>query len=365
MAEPSEKPARKPAQFSPRSIFLIALAVAAPSLAFAYTAGWLYPQKLTPEMIIDALSRRGGDPIGHRRNHAKGICFTGHFEANGTGTGLTTAAMFAAGSYPVTGRFAIAVGNPEAADSAGRVKSMAIRILGPDGEEWRSAMNSSPVFAVSNAQGFYELTAAYDIDPATGKPDPQALQRYMAAHPESMPFFNWVRTAPWTKTFADQTYSSLNAFVFVDPAGEKHPVRWAMQPTTAQEPVPVQDIAKLPADFLEQDLKTRLASGPLRWHLVATLAQPGDPTNDATKVWPDERRHVDVGDLIVEAAEDEADGPCRDINYDPLILPEGIKPSDDPLLPARSSVYAHSFDLRAAEARHYSRLPEKKTEPTP
>src|SRR5262249_6267795 len=34
------------------------------------------------------------------------------------------------------GRFAIAVGNPDAPDIMGRVKSMAIRIVSPDGQEW-------------------------------------------------------------------------------------------------------------------------------------------------------------------------------------------------------------------------------------
>jgi NAD(P)-dependent dehydrogenase (short-subunit alcohol dehydrogenase family) len=47
--------------------------------------------------------------------------------------------------------------------------------------------------------------------------------------------------------------------------------------------------------------------------LVATLAQPGDPSNDATKVSPADREHVDIGTLIVRQAQDEADGPCRDL----------------------------------------------------
>ncbi len=45
----------------------------------------------------------------------------------------------------------------------------------------------------------------------------------------------------------------------------------------------------------------------------------------------------------------QIDGPCRDINYDPLILPDGIEASADPLLAARSAVYALSFDRRMQE----------------
>ena len=169
---------------------------------------------------MDALSDRGGDPIGHRRNHSKGVCFAGYFEANGDWRRLSTAPMFAKGRYPVIGRFAIATGNPKAPDASGRVRSMAIRIVAPDGQEWRSGMNNSPVFVVSDPQAFYELTEAADIDPATGKPDPKAMQAFFATHPESAAFGQWARTAPWTSSYADQTYNSLNAFRFVDAAGE-------------------------------------------------------------------------------------------------------------------------------------------------
>src|SRR5262245_50534311 len=106
----------------------IGVAVASMAAAFAYTAGWLSPGRLTPERIVDALSARGGDPIGHRRNHAKGVCFTGSFVSNGAGGRLSTAPMFAAGQYPVVGRFAIATGDPAAPDASGRVRSMAIRV---------------------------------------------------------------------------------------------------------------------------------------------------------------------------------------------------------------------------------------------
>ena len=94
------------------ALALIAFVVAAAAAAIAYTGGWFSPHRLTPDRMVDALSRRGGDPLGHRRNHAKGICFTGYFEANGAGARLSTAPMLAAGRYPVIGRFAIATGNP-------------------------------------------------------------------------------------------------------------------------------------------------------------------------------------------------------------------------------------------------------------
>jgi catalase len=64
---------------------------------------------------------------------------------------------------------------------------------------------------------------------------------------------------------------------------------------------------------------------------------------------------VQVGTLVVQRIEQERDGPCRDINFDPTVLPRGIRVSDDPFPAARSSVYRKSYDLRAAEAGDYPR----------
>ncbi len=347
----------KPGITSVGALALIGLVVGAGAIAFAYTGGWFSRERLTPSRMVDALSRRGGDPVGHRRNHAKGICFTGQFAANGAGARLSTAPMLASGSYPVIGRFAIAVGDPNAADATGRVRSMAVRIAASDGEEWRSGMNDIPVFPVATPQAFYELTLTDDLDPATGKPDPAAFKSFVAAHPEITPFLDWAKSAPWTTSYADRTYNSLDAFRFIDASGGVHLVRWSMETTTPPHDVPPDSLSSLGPDFLEQDLKQRLAQGKLTWHLVVTLAAPGDPSNDASKAWPADREHVDVGTLTVDRAEDEADGPCRDYNYDPTILPVGIEPSDDPLLAARSSAYANSFDRREAESSAYPRTP--------
>jgi catalase len=333
----------------------IGLVVGSTAGAFAYTAGWLSPDRLTPARIVDALSARGGDPIGHRRNHAKGICFTGELDSDGDGVTLSTARVFEAGRYPVIGRFAIATGNPLAADASGRVRSMAIQVLLPGGEEWRSGMNGSPVFAVATPQAFYEQAAALRADPATGKPDPASLQRFVAAHPETATFNAWARTAPWTTSYADQTYNSLNAFDLVDASGARHAVRWSMEPAAAETVATPAELAALGPDFLARDLKERVATGALHWRLVLVEAAPGDRTDDATIPWPADRKRLEVATLTVERVQDEADGPCRDVNYDPTVLPRGIGLSDDPLLPARSAAYANSFDRRSAETAQYPR----------
>src|ERR1700719_2516969 len=152
MAQPVLSPARS--VFG--SLLLIAVVIGGAAAAFAYTAGWFSPQRLTPDKLVAALAPLTGPALGHRRNHAKGICFTGEFEANGAGSELSKAQVFARGQYPVLGRFNLATADANAPDATVRVHGLGILIATPDGQEWRSAMIDPPVFAVSTPQDFYE-----------------------------------------------------------------------------------------------------------------------------------------------------------------------------------------------------------------
>jgi catalase len=94
----------------------------------------------------------------------------------------------------------------------------------------------------------------------------------------------------------------------------------------------------------------------LRWHLIVIVGRPGDPTNDATITWPAGREQVDVGTITLDRVESDDTSPARDINFDPLVLPAGIAPSDDPLLSARSAVYSQSFTRREGETKQPSAI---------
>ena len=81
--------------------------------------------------------------------------------------------------------------------------------------------------------------------------------------------------------------------------------------------------------------------------MVGTPADPVDPTLP----WPADRRVVDAGVLDLDSIETEAPGNARDVNFDPLVLPDGIEPSDDPILSTRSAVYAASYRARSGEPK--------------
>jgi catalase len=330
---------------------VIAAVLVAAAAAFAYVGGWFSPDRLTQARMMAAFESASGDHPGFRRNHAKGLCVTGWFESNGSAVTLSKAAVFAAGRVPLIGRFALAGGMPLQTDAPAVVRSMALRFLPPGGEEWRTGMNNIPVFPVNSAQGFYEQLVASKPDPASGKPNPAAMQEFLARHPESVRALALIRARPISPSFADSTYNSLDAFRFVNAAGASVPVRWATVPLQESLPESETQSADKDKNYLFDDLIARIQRQPLQWRLVLTIGQAGDSTNDATLPWPEDRRHVDAGLVSIDHAFGEDGGACTDVNYDPLVLPPGIEPSDDPLLSARSAAYARSFTLRAGEKR--------------
>jgi catalase len=298
---------------------------------------------------VQALAPAAGPSLGHRRNHAKGICFTGVFEATGDGAALSRAAVFARGRYPVLGRFNLATADANAPDATVRVRGLGLRIAPPGGQEWRMALIDAPVFPVANPQAFYELLSA------SASKAPDAMKGFIGAHPEFLAFVGWAKSAPWTSSYAEEKYNSLDSFIFTDAGGNEHAVRWSLVPAATAVAVAPDELGKRGADYLEQEIATRVQAGPQKWSLVVTVANPGDPTAEPSTAWPADRRTVTAGTLIVDQVQAEADGPCRDINFDPTVLPDGMTTSDDPFPAARSSAYRVSYDLRTAEAKDYPR----------
>jgi catalase len=326
--------------------------------AFAYVNGSLDPQRLTPARVVDVFEHNNGVHPGYRRNHPKGICVAGYFDSNGAAANLSRAEVFASGRTPVIGRLALPTGNPYSPDSAAPLRSFAVQFTQPDGQQWRTGMNSMPVFPVGTPEAFIDLQKATAPDPNTGKPDPAKPPAFFAAHPEAQPFLAWAKTAKPSASFVTETYNSVNAFVLVDANGKRQAVRWSLVPE-AKDAVPAPD-AK---DYLQKDLAEKIASGPQRWNLVLTLANPQDPTHDASKAWTGEHKTVNAGTLVVDAVSAQLNGDCRDINYDPLVLPSGIEGSDDPLLAARSAAYAASYLRRTSEVDQLKTEPAQEKQP--
>ena len=329
------------------ALLAIALIVIAIALAFAWVAGWLTPGRITAQRFTNAIETSNGEIYpGFRRAHAKGVCVAGYFQGNGQGVALSSARLFAPVHTPFVGRMSVGGGSPYGLDGKARVRSMALELNSDDGQQWRMAMNSFPFFGVSSATAFYEQTRANAPDPATGKPDPAATAAFAKAHPEFARFAAWAKNAPWSTSWASTTFNGVNTFRFINAAGKTQHVRWSMQPQAAFVAMTPAQRAAADDNFLSEDLHQRLLQGPLRWDMVVTVAQPGDSIVDPSQSWPQDREHINVGTVVIQSTTPQATGACRDVNYDPLILPRGVLGSADPILAARSAVYSVSFNRR-------------------
>jgi catalase len=314
---------------------------------FLYAGGWFSREVLTPARFTDRFEQVYGRHDGFRRNHAKGISATGYFTSYGAGAEVSRAAVFAPGRIPVVARFSLSGGLPDAADADATVRGLGVLFELPDGEQWRTAMVNIPVFPDRVPQGFHDRLLATAPVPATGRPDPKLVAQFLASHPETARAMEVIKRTPPTSGFGNSVFHGLNAFLFTNSAGATVPVRWLLEPLAPVEPAtPTHPTGP---NFLFDTLITRAVRNPLRWDLILTIGEPGDPTDDATTPWPATRRRINAGTLTVDSLRTEAPGNARDVNFDPLILPAGIAPSDDPLLSARSAVYSVSYTRRTGE----------------
>lgn len=318
---------------------------------FLYLGGWFSPNALTPARFVDAFERADGVHSGFRRNHAKGVGVSGYFESNGQGTRLSRAAVFSPGRVPVIGRFSFGGGVPDVADAPNTVRGLGLLFRLPDGEEWRTAMVNLPVFPFQTPQDFYDNLVASQPDPKTGKPDPEKMAAFGASHPATVRALGIIQSHAPSSGFDNTAFNSLNAFRFIDAAGASIPVRWSLAPVQPLVAATAATTAQTDKNYMFDALIASILQHPLQWHLIITIGQPGDPTNDATMAWPDGPEQVDVGTLTLDHVESEETSFARDVNFDPLVLPSGMAPSDDPLLSARSAIYSQSFTRRAGEAK--------------
>ena len=282
-----------------------------------------------------------------RRNHAKGTCATGEFVGEPSTQELSRSTLFSGSKVSVLARFSVGGGNPEVADiDASLPRGMALEFHLPGGGVQHMTMVNTPIFGGATPQSFNDAIVASRPDPNTGKPDPKRLSDYMASHPDARPLAAWSKHHGPTASYFQSTYYSIHTFEFLDAKGAAHPVKWRFVPRDGVKELTAAQIASAPHDFLETTLIERAHRGDLRWDLVVYVGEPGDPTDDPSVAWPESRRHFVAGTLTINDATPQHGAACEKINFDPLVMADGIAPTNDPVLLFRSPAYAVSFGKR-------------------
>lgn len=303
------------------------------------------------EEIVDAIHAVNDGPHpGHRAVHAKGTVCTGTFTPTPEASKLSRAAHLQGEPVEVTVRFSNASGDPSTSDAhvlAGR--GMAVKFHLADGEATDIVSVPLVVFLVRTPEDFLAFTRARIPDPETGQPDPEKLGAYLAEHPETaiavqkgMP-----KLAP-TTSFATSDYRALHAFCLVDADGGKHWGRYVWEPEAGLEYLAEEKRDAADPDYLQKEIRERLATGIARFTLEFTLAREGDSLDDPTEEWEGDHEVIELGELEVISVVDEPETTENPLVFDPMRLTDGIEPSDDKVLAARPKAYAVSIERRTA-----------------
>lgn len=315
--------------------------------ALALVAGLpaLAQEASTAEQTIDVMNTLFGKHPGARANHAKGVVAEGSFTPSAEAAKISKASLFKGPAVPVTIRFSDATGVPTIPDGAANANphGLALKFKLSDGSEMDVVTNALKYFPVATGEEFRDLLKAV-AESGPKAAHPTALERFTAAHPAAATAGG---TAKTPSSLARQTYNGVNAFIFVDANGKRQPFRFRIEPVEGEEILSPEDAAKRDPNFLMAEIGPRVAKAPAKFKMLAQLAEPGDPTNDATKPWPDDRKTVDLGTLTVTKVVPDSAEAEKALLFMPNNLTDGIEVSDDPLIDARVQAYAVSFSRRS------------------
>jgi catalase len=311
--------------------------------ALAPMAAWADDVSL-PEQIVNALNKVFGSHPGFRANHAKGVVVEGSFTPTPAAATLSKASLFKGAAVPVTVRFSDATGLPNLPDGSNLANphGMAIKFHLADGGEMDMVTNSLKFFPVATGEDFRDLFLAIGAT-GPGTPHPDPLEKFIAQHPAVLAANATVATPT---SLARENYYGIDAFVFVDAAGKRQPFRFQILPEAGVEHLTAVDAAKQAPDFLMQELPSRIARQPVKFRLLAQLANPGDQTKDPTQAWPADRKTVELGTITLDKPVADSATAEKALLYLPTNLTDGVEESDDPLIDVRSAAYAVSFGRR-------------------
>jgi len=297
--------------------------------------------------LVEALRALAGSHPGFRPVHAKGIVCSGNFRGSPDARRVTRAPHFQGQPVPTTIRFANASGDPDVHDGLPNVRSLAVKFQLADGKSADILANTVEGFLVRTPEEFLEFLRAQLPDPATGKPSPDAVPRFIGSHPATGAFIERLMKKPVPASYAQAGYHAEHAFRFTAADGTSRFGRYRWTPEAGETYLSSDDAGKRGPNFLRDELETRLRSGPAVYRLLLQLAEAGDPTDDVTALWPETRPLVELGRLEVTSISPTSAADERRLVFDPSNRADGIDLSADPILLVRSAAYSVSYDHRS------------------
>jgi catalase len=297
--------------------------------------------------ILQKFEALFGAHPGFRPAHAKGILLHGTFTPTADAATLSKAPHFNRPSTPATVRFSNSTGIPVIPDNDPNAdpRGCAIRFHLADRVHTDIVAHSANSFPSRTGQDFLEFLTAITLTDLTHIPG-SPLEKYLGTHPAALAFVQTPKPPP--SSFARESYYGLTAMHFFNKDGIARYGRYRILPVAGEDHLDPAAVAAQPANYLFEEIEHRIANEPVKFRVVAQLAEEGDEVNDVTVHWPESRKLLELGLLsLTEPILDQAHEQ-KQIIFDPIPRVDGIDASEDPLLELRAAVYVLSGRRRRA-----------------
>ncbi len=291
--------------------------------------------------IIQAFDNLSGYHSGFRPAHAKGILLSGKFIPAPGGMALTRASHLHGAATPVSVRFSDFAGVPAIPDNDpdASPRGMAIRFHLGEHVHTDILAHSVDGFPGRTAEEFVAfLRAIAESAHATTSPTP--IESFLSTHPAALQFVQAPKPLP--TSFARECFYAVNAYRFINHIGAVQFGRYRIRPFAGPEYFNAAAAARTPANYLFDEMRERLAAGPVKMSIAVQIASAGDVVDDSTIHWPKLRPLVEFGTLELTAIVPDNEIEQRHIIFDPIPRLDGIEPSLDPLLEPRAASYLMS-----------------------
>jgi catalase len=289
---------------------------------------------------------------GFRAAHAKGALLTGTFVPAPEAASLTRAPHIKNTSTPVSVRFSDSAGIPTVPDNdpqGGGPRGFALRFHLGEHLHTDIVSHSANGFPTRTAEELVEfLHAVAATRPDSSHPNP--VEAYLSAHPVTLVYVQMPK--PFPTSFAREHFFAVSAFKFTNADGAVQYGRYRILPALGTEYLDNDAASTKSPDYLFDELKERIAAGPIKFEIFVQLAEKGDVVDDATVQWPEQRKLLKFGEITLNAFAPNNEEEQRQIIFDPIPRVDGIETAGDPLFEPRATVYLMSGRRRRAADQH-------------
>lgn len=279
-----------------------------------------------------------GQHPGFRPAHAKGTMLTGSFTPSAGAASLSRAPHLNRPATPVSVRFSNSTGVPLIPDNDPNAspRGLAIRFHLAEHVHTDIVSHSTDGFPTHTGQEFLEfLTAIAASSASTSHPSP--VEAYVGSHPAALAFVQAAKPNP--SSFARESYFGVTAMRFINKDGVSRYGRYRILPEAGNDFLDDTAAAAKTPNYLFDEITERVAKAPIKFRILAQLANEGDVVDNATIHWPEDRTQLELGTFTLTETVAANAHEQKTIIFDPIPRVDGIEPSDDPLLELRAAIY--------------------------